>query len=235
LPPRLPRNFHWSGRYVVPDLNITVPFVWNGRNGDTQMIAGDINYPIWFTNFIIKNCIYTYTFKWPGLTHQFLPGCSKCEPLPFSLYIDDLNTLLASSSFVCPEILEVDHKCIKVNHFRLSIVLQLLNPGPGAYPRLPITSADIYVERTDSTRFVKILHFGLQNLYDPNLDEWIILDNLEDCPGDICIPNICKPCPNPPCPSSDNSPYLSSINPVDIKSLTVNLTPFLQSFYPIKL
>jgi hypothetical protein len=192
LPPRLPRNFRWCGRYVVPDLNITTPFTWNGNNGDTQMIAGNIDYPIWFTNFIIRNCIYTYTFKWPGLN----PENFTCEPLPFSFSIDDLNALFARSHFVGPEILEDNGRYIKVNHFRLSIVLQLSNPGPGAYPRLPITSADIYVDRDDSTRIVKILHFGLQNLYDPNLDEWIIIDHHEDCPGEIIIPPMCQSCPN---------------------------------------
>jgi hypothetical protein len=60
-PPQLPRRFRWTGRYVVPDLidprtgkrGITVPFVWWGENGNTQMIAGGPNDPIYFTNFII--------------------------------------------------------------------------------------------------------------------------------------------------------------------------------------
>lgn len=169
-PPRLPRNFRWSGCYVVPDLNMNVPFTWHGNNGNIQMIAGNINYPIWFTNFIINNCLYTYTYKWPGLTPQFLPGCENCKPLPFPFSIDDLNTLFATSSYVGPEILESEGFCsgcapgriskleqgnkfLYVNHFRLSVVLQLQNPGSGAYLRLPITSADIYVDRNDSTTF----------------------------------------------------------------------------------
>ncbi len=189
LPPRLPRNFTWSGRYIVPDLGMNVPFTWTGNHGNIQMIAGSIDYPIWFTNFILGNCLYTYTYKWPGLT--FHPNC---EPLPFSFSIDDLNTLFASSVFVGPEILD---DCLRVNHFRLSIVLQLQNPGPGAYLRLPVASADIYTDRDDSTKIVRILHFGLHNLYDPNLDEWIYIDNFCSKPGDINIPPMCKSCTTP--------------------------------------
>jgi hypothetical protein len=63
---------------------------------------------------------------------------------------------------------------------------------PGSYPRLPIASADIYVDRKDSSKFVKVLHFGLQNLYDPRLDEWIVIDKADnEHPGDIHLPFAC--------------------------------------------
>lgn len=67
---------------------------------------------------------------------------------------------------------------------------------------------------TETTR----LHFGLQNLYDQNLDEWILLDQFDDCPGDINIPNICQPCPSLPC------------NPVPGTSSTPTMTDFIKSF-----
>lgn len=39
-PPELPDDFSWTGRYLVPDLDVEVPFIWNGRDGDFQMTAG---------------------------------------------------------------------------------------------------------------------------------------------------------------------------------------------------
>ena len=27
-PPKLPQNFRWKGRYIVPDLDVNVPFTW---------------------------------------------------------------------------------------------------------------------------------------------------------------------------------------------------------------
>ncbi|WP_369780543.1 hypothetical protein [Streptomyces sp. R33] len=39
-PPRLPRNFRGKGKWIVQDLGITVPFTWEGRDGDSQMTAG---------------------------------------------------------------------------------------------------------------------------------------------------------------------------------------------------
>lgn len=56
-PPRLPRNFAWSGHYYVPDLNLNVPFTWNGNNGNIQMTAGSIDYPIWFTDHGGLSCL----------------------------------------------------------------------------------------------------------------------------------------------------------------------------------
>src|ERR1051326_7590181 len=49
-PPQLPANFQGKGRYIVRDLGIDVPFTWEGRDGDSQMVAGGPGYPIWFTN-----------------------------------------------------------------------------------------------------------------------------------------------------------------------------------------
>lgn len=183
-PPRLRRNFSWCGQYYVPDLNLTVPFVWTANNGNIQMIAGSIDYPIWFTNLIYNNNLYTFTYKWPGLV-----GEQMCHEL-FPFTIDDLNTIFASSSYVGPEIIEQNGECVKVNHFRLSIALPKLPPGN--HFRIPITSADIYVDKDDPTLIWKILHFGFQNLLDPNLDEWIIINKFENKPGKVELPPQCQ-------------------------------------------
>lgn len=182
-PPRLPHNFSWCGHYFVPDLNLEVPFVWNGDNGNIQMTAGSADYPIWFTNLIYNGFLYTLTYKWPGLT-----GEQKCVKLfPFTL--DDLNTIFASAVFVGPEIIEQNGKCINVHHFRLSIVLPQLPPGN--HFRLPITSADIYVDNNNPSIFWKVLHFGFQNILDPHLDEWIIMKKFKDRAGEVVLPCQC--------------------------------------------
>lgn len=199
-PPQLPRNFSWKGRYIVADLidprtgtlGIDVPFTWEGVDGDVQMIAGGENYPIYFTNFIYQNHLYTYTYKWPGLQPEFLPPLEPCEPLlEFSL--EDLNAILATASYVGPLILEkTTHlkRCQRVNHFRVPIVTPPPQP-PGFYFRLPLILGDFFVDSTDSSKFWQVLHFGIQNLYDPNLDEWIFIQKFKDCPGKIILPPAC--------------------------------------------
>ena len=88
-PPQFASNFLWRGFYRVPDLGITVPLVWFGKNGDVQMIAGCDGSPVHFTNIIFQNHFYTYTFQWPGLQAPFsaafgtrrdsvYTGCSEC-------------------------------------------------------------------------------------------------------------------------------------------------------------
>jgi hypothetical protein len=194
-PPRLPRNFRWKGRYIVPDLidpatgkrGVEVPFTWEGKDGDIQMIAGGDDYPIYFTNFIYQKFLYTYTYKWPGLQDVFLPPLESCAPLfPFTL--EDLNALLATASYVGPEVLL--HPRHNVNHFRVPVVTPPPQP-PGFHFRLPLLLGDFYVDRKDSSKFWKVLHFGIQNLYTPDLDEWIVLDKLQHCPGEIILPPAC--------------------------------------------
>ena len=41
-PPRLPRDFTWTGRYEVPDLGVELPFSWHGNAGNLQMIIDTI-------------------------------------------------------------------------------------------------------------------------------------------------------------------------------------------------
>lgn len=194
-PPQLPRNFRWEGRYVVSDLidpetgqmGINVPFTWHGNDGNIQMIAGSEKHPIYFTNLIYNNHLYTYTYKWPGLQPEFLPPLEPCKPLiEFSL--EDLNAFLATSRFVGPVILE-DNKCRHVNHFRVGIVLPHFPSG--FYPRFAISLADIFVDQNDPSKFWQVLHFGYQNIYDPELDEWIFINKMEDRPGKIKLPPVC--------------------------------------------
>ncbi|WP_329403361.1 hypothetical protein OG523_03400 [Streptomyces virginiae] len=64
-PPRLPRDFRGKGKWIVRDLDITVPFTWEGRGGDSQMTAGGPQYPIWFTNLIYHGTLYTLTYNGP--------------------------------------------------------------------------------------------------------------------------------------------------------------------------
>lgn len=193
-PPKLPRNFTWRGHYVVPDiidpetgkLGITVPFTWVGNNGDVQMIAGGENYPIHFTNFIYQNHLYTYTYKWPGLQSEFLPPLESCASLgEFSL--EDLNAILATATYVEPLILKNGHK---VNLFRLPIVTPPPQP-PGFYLRLPLILGDFFVDKKDPEKIWQVLHFGIQNLYAPDLDEWIFIEKFKDRPGEIILPPLC--------------------------------------------
>lgn len=198
LPPQLPRNFSWKGRYVVSDLidpetgkmGINVPFTWNGNDGNIQMIAGSEKHPIYFTNLIFDDHLYTYTYKWPGLQPEFLPPLEPCFPL-LEFTLEDLNAFLATSRYVGPKIIEGKKACHHVHHFRVGIVLPQFPSG--FYPRFPFSLADIYVDQNDSSKFWQVLHFGLQNIYDPELDEWIFIEKMSSCPGKIKLPPVCLP------------------------------------------
>jgi hypothetical protein len=50
---------------------------------------------------------------------------------------------------------------------------------------------DFYVDRKDPTKFWQVLHFGLQNLYDEQLDEWIVMDTFERGAGTVTLPEEC--------------------------------------------
>ncbi len=184
-PPQLPRDFRGKGRYIVRDLGITVPFSWQGVGGDSQMIAGGPQYPIWFTNLIYHGTLYTLTYKWPNLTDH---SCSKIPGFGLA----QLNQALQDSRFVGPEILE-QRSPRRVNHWRVGLVLPKLPPGK--YPRLPIALGDIYVDQHDRGTFWQVLQFGLQNLYDPELDEWLVMSTFERRPGRVGLPAQCQPLP----------------------------------------
>lgn len=191
-PPRLPKKFRWTGRYVVSDLidprtgrlGITVPFVWWGENGNTQMTAGRPGDPIFFTNFIFAGYLFTYTFAWPQLQPRFLPPRAPLVPVGrFSM--DDLNAFFATSRFVGKAILQ-EKDLRYVNHFRVTVVAP--TRPPGARIRFALAQADIFVQQNDPTKFRQVLHFGYHNLYDPELDEWIIIDKIEPTGGQMEFP-----------------------------------------------
>lgn len=181
-PPRLPRNFRGKGKYIVRDLGITVPFSWQGRNGDSQMIAGGPQYPIWFTNLIFHDTLYTLTYKWPGLNEH------QCSRIPgFSLA--QLNAGLKNSRFVGREILQRTPQR-HVNHWRVGVVLP--KAPPGNHLRFPLALGDIYVDQSDPGTFWQVLQFGLQNLFDPELDEWLVMNTFEHRPGTVNLPRRCE-------------------------------------------
>jgi hypothetical protein len=197
-PPQLPRDFQWQGRYFVKDLGYDVDFSWQGKDGDMQMIAGSDDEDIHFTNLIYHDQLYTLTYLWPEIVKPGDP--LKCVCLG-QLPLDTLNQCFASSRFVGKEVL-VGDRHPRVNHFRLGVVFGAATVDPML--RAPIMQGDIYVERQNSSRIRKLLHFGVQNLLDPALDEWIRVDRIKNKPGEVTLPPECadsqleKPCPSGP-------------------------------------
>jgi len=184
-PPRLPADFSGRGRYIVPDLGVNVPFTWESRDGDSQMVAGGAQHPIWFTNLLYGGSLYTLTYKWPNIPLN----SQKCSKIP-GFTREALNQLLATSSFAGREILQRRQRRY-VNHWRLSLVVGQTQPGLAI--RLPFGQADFYVARGDRTRIWQVLHFGLQNLFDPDLDEWIRMRSFHHRPGEVELPSRCPP------------------------------------------
>ncbi|MGO4456441.1 hypothetical protein AB4039_03775 [Streptomyces sp. M-16] len=182
-PPRLPRDFRGKGKWIVRDLDITVPFTWEGRDGDSQMTAGGPQYPIWFTNLIYHDTLYTLTYKWPGLNEH------PCSRIP-GFNLEALNRAFENARFVGPETLRRSPQR-HVNHWRVGAVLPQLPPGN--YPRLPLALGDVYVDENDRGTFWQVLQFGVQNLYDPELDEWLAMDTFEHRPGIVTLPQRCEP------------------------------------------
>ncbi len=195
-PPQIPADFTWSGRYVVQDLGFDVPFTWEGRDGNFQMVAGGDDQPIHFTYLITDGTLYTLTYEWPDIPRQ---PCSNVGPMT----LDELNEGLANAHFVGAETLE-GAAFPDVNHFRVGVSMEL-PPGvvptiPGVPLRIPIMAGDFYVDRDDPTTLSKVLHFGLQNLYAPELDEWIIIDEASDEPGEVSLPDECADAAPPSAP-----------------------------------
>ena len=186
-PPQVPEDFTWTGRYVVPDLDLEVPFTWHGDGGNFQMTAGREGDPIHFTNLVYDGRLYTLTYAFPDIPRH---PCSDVGPFT----LDDLNQGLAKARFVGKEVLD-DATPRKVHHFRAGVVWEpgpdLIAPIPGVPIRIPVMAGDIYVDRSDPTTFRKVLQFGLQNLYDPELDEWIVIDKTRRAAGDVTLPEEC--------------------------------------------
>lgn len=189
-PPALPDDFTWTGRYLVPDLDVEVPFTWVGRGGDFQMVAGGEDEVIHFTNVLTDGQLFTLTYEWPDVPRQ---PCSHVGPFT----VEEFNEGLSGASYVGRETLHgtegrPDHSA---DHYRSTAVLDLppdLVPElEGIDLRLPLMAGDIYVDSQDPTTFRRVLHFGLQNLYDPDLDEWIFIDEVDPSAGDVSLPEEC--------------------------------------------
>ena len=185
--PQFPENFKWEGRWIVKDLGIDVSFSWHGNNGDLQMTAGGEDETIHFTNLIYDGYLYTYTLKWPGVIPPLEDDNCLCLG---KLTREVLNECLTNSRYVGAEVLleEEEHY---VDHFRISVVLGEDESIPHAI-RAPIMEGDFYVDQEDSTRMWKVLHYGFQNLLDPALDEWAVMQKFEDTPGGINFPIECE-------------------------------------------
>ena len=184
-PPRLPANFRARGRWVVRSLGITVPFTWRSENGNSRMVAGGKHYPIWFTNLIYHNRLYTLTYKWPG------PRRPPLHAVPRLLYAEACSTRPcagrgSSAARSCRA--DPDRR---VNHWRIGVVLP--EAPPGNHLRFPIALADVYVGQGNRSRWWQLLQFGVQNLFDPELDEWGMLDRFRLEPAPVSLPNRCPP------------------------------------------
>jgi hypothetical protein len=68
--------------------------------------------------------------------------------------------------------------------------------------RIPLMSGDFYVDPADSTKFWQVLHFGVQNLYDPEQDEWIRIHRMDDNAGAVELPGECASAVSSPAASS---------------------------------
>ena len=114
-PPLLPADFQGTGRYIVRDLGIDVPFSWQGRDGNSQMTAGGPEHPIWFTNLIYENTLYTLTYRWPNIPLFPPRACSK---IPGFFNRQIFNDKLKTARYVGPEILQGDQDR-HVDHWRV--------------------------------------------------------------------------------------------------------------------
>ncbi|MGW4467424.1 hypothetical protein [Micromonospora sp. NPDC004704] len=190
-PPQLPADFRGAGRYLVPDLGIDVPFTWQGKGGDSQMIAGGPEHPIWFTNLIYRNTLYTLTYKWPNIP---LDPPRPCDRIPGIFNREILNAALRTARFVGPEVLQ-GAKDRYVDHWRVGVVGG--STKPGEFFRFPIALGDVYVDQGNPSQWWQVLQFGFQNLFDPQLDEWFTMTTFSHLPGQVTLPARC-PAPTPP-------------------------------------
>lgn len=184
-PPKLPKNFKGRGYYVVPSLGkhgTKVPFWWNGRDGNFRMVAGGPKYKIWFTNALINGNFYTYTYHWPHIPSV------PCQPIPGGSR-NSFNQFLAHQAhLVGPEIL-LTPQSREVDHWRVASALTPIDEVP---LRFPLAQADIYVDSQDARIWRQVLHYGYQNLYAKELDEWMVLDTWKLKPGKVKLPGVCK-------------------------------------------
>jgi hypothetical protein len=151
------------------------------------MIAGGEDEKIHFTNLIYDDYLYTFTLKWPSVIPPDADDICLCLG---KLSLEVLNGCLANSRYVGAEIL-LEEEERYVEHFRISVVLGESESKPNAV-RFPFMEGDFYVDQEDSTKMWKVLHYGVQNLLDPALDEWAVMQKIENTPGEINFPDECQ-------------------------------------------
>ncbi len=153
------------------------------------MVAGGPDETIHFTNLIYDGELYTLTYTWPAIPRR---ECSHVGPFT----LEQLNAGLAEASYVGEETLH-GQADVRVNHFRSVEVLDLpaglvSDLDEGIPLRVPLMAGDVYADADNPEVVRRLLHFGLQNLYDPNLDEWILIDEVSDQPGTVELPAECR-------------------------------------------
>ena len=111
-----------------------------------------------------------------------------CSRIP-GFDLGQLNRTLRGARFVGREILQRNPKRY-VDHWRVGVVVPKLPPGK--FLRFPLALGDIYVDQKDRGTFWQVLQFGVQNLYDPELDEWLVMDTFEHRPGTVTLPRRCS-------------------------------------------
>ncbi len=171
-----------------------MPFRWDAKHGNTQMVAGGRDDPIWFTNIISDGVLCTLTYPWPGSERR---PCSRVGPYTLA----EFNHGLTGASYVGPEIL-LQPERRPVNHLRAALVHV---PAPEAVPplgggvevRIPLMSGDFSVDRKDSKTFWQVLHFGLHHLDAEDLDAWMVMDTWRRRPGKVTVPDECLAQPDP--------------------------------------
>jgi hypothetical protein len=57
--------------------------------------------------------------------------------------------------------------------------------APGVLRRLSFALGDVYVDQRNRGTFWQVPQFGSQNLYDPELSEWLRVDTFRQQPGAV--------------------------------------------------
>ena len=200
---KLPRDFVAKGRYIVPDLGIDVPFTWEGHDGDSQMIAGSDDVP---------DPLHQRHRRRTALHADVQVARARAAPLLRGrrVHPGGFNQFLATSRYAGAEIL-VGKPNRRVHHFRAGVVWE---PPPSVVPPDVLTpvggTPDIgtggrrsgAADPAHARRLLRrprrpddvppVLHFGVQNLYDAELDEWMVMKTFRHRPGTVDLPDECK-------------------------------------------
>ena len=184
-PPRLPANFRARGRWVVRSLGITVPVHLaqrerqqpDGRRGQALpdlVCEPDLPQPALHAHLQVARGRRPPLRPGPGLLH---PEHAQRGPARIAVrrprgpagQTRTAASTTGGSASSCPRL------------------------PPGNHLRFPIALADVYVGQGNRSRWWQLLQFGFQNLLDPELDEWGMLDRFRLEPAPVSLPNRCPP------------------------------------------